>query len=153
MDFKSVQKYLIKSPRKLREVVPLIKNLSPVDAVERLPFIKNTGSLEFKKVISAAIAQARLKGINDTDLKFKEIQVNEGSRLKRFRAGSRGRAKPYKKRMSHIRVILTTLKPVSEKKLESKSVQKVVESTESKKKSKLSMPSVIKKLSGKKGAK
>jgi large subunit ribosomal protein L22 len=108
MDFKSVQKYAIKSPRKLREVTPLIKNLSPVDAVDRLPFIKNTGSEIIRKVIMAAIAQARQKGVGDKDLKFKELQINEGPRLKRFHAGSRGRAKPYVKRMSHIRVVLTT---------------------------------------------
>lgn len=108
MDIKSVQKYAIKSPRKLREVCPLIKNLNPMDAVDRLPFIKNTGSEIIRKVIMAAIASARQKGVSDKDLKFKEIQINEGPRLKRFRAGSRGRAKPYVKRMSHIRVILTT---------------------------------------------
>ena len=40
---------------------------------------------------------------------FKEIQIGEGPRLKRWRAGAHGRAKPFKKRMSHIRVVLTSV--------------------------------------------
>lgn len=123
MDIKSVQKYTIRSPRKLREVVPLIKKMTPLDAVDKLPFIKNAGAETIRKVIQAAVASARQKGISDKDLIFKEIQINEGPRLKRFRAGARGRAKPYRRRMSHIRVILTTAKseapkPKSEVKVE-----------------------------------
>jgi hypothetical protein len=53
-----------------------------------------------------AIANAKQKDVNPSDLVFKEIQINEGPRLKRYRAGARGRAKPYKKRMSHIRIVL-----------------------------------------------
>jgi len=34
------------------------------------------------------------------------LEVNEGPFLKRFHASTRGRIHPYKKRSSHIRVIL-----------------------------------------------
>ena len=38
---------------------------------------------------------------------FKSIEINEGPRMKRFRPGSKGRANPYKRRMSHIKIVLT----------------------------------------------
>ena len=50
------------------------------------------------------------------DLVFKEIQIGEGPRLKRGRAASRGMWHPFKRRMSHIRVILQSTKAQVEKK-------------------------------------
>lgn len=45
-------------------------------------------------------------GLKETDLKIKEIQVNKGPTLKRWRAVSRGRARTILKRTSHLRVVL-----------------------------------------------
>jgi large subunit ribosomal protein L22 len=112
MDYIATQKYLLLSPKKIRAVTFLIKKMSPEDAVLKLPFIAKHASDPLKKVILTAIANAKQQGANTSDLIFKEIQIGEGPRLKRFRAGSRGRAKPYKKRMSHIRIVLTT-KPIA----------------------------------------
>ncbi len=108
MEAIATQKYLIGSPRKLREVVFLIRKMSPADAVERLPFTHKRAAEPLAKVIKSAVANAKQKGASESELVFKEILINEGPRLKRFRAGSRGRAKPYKKRMSHIRVVVET---------------------------------------------
>lgn len=104
----STQKYVLNSPKKVREVVQFVVKLSPREAYERLPFSGKKASEVLRKVIGTALANARQKGMKEDDLAFKEIQINEGPRLKRFRAGARGMAKPYKRRMSHIRVVLTT---------------------------------------------
>lgn len=106
MEIKSVQKYIIASPQKIREVVPLIKGLSPAKAYEILPFTGKRTSDKLRKVIGTALANAKEKGAKEENLYFKEIQIGEGPRLKRWRAGARGMAKPYKRRMSHIRVVL-----------------------------------------------
>ncbi len=111
MEVKSVQKYAIGSPRKMREVVFLIKKMTPQVAIDRLPFTGKRAAEILKKVIMTAVANAKQQGANPDDLIFKEIQINEGPRLKRFMAGARGRAKPYIKKMAHIRVVLET-KPV-----------------------------------------
>jgi large subunit ribosomal protein L22 len=108
MEIKSVQKFLIMSPRKLRVVADAIRDLQPTEAFEKLPFIKKRAAVPLRKVVGAAIANAVQQGMKEEDLMFKEIQINEGPRLKRWRAGARGRAKPYKRRMSHIRVVLMT---------------------------------------------
>jgi len=106
MEYISTQKFIVTSPRKLREVVAMIKKLKPADAVERLPFTNKRAADPLLKVVKSAIANAKQKNVNPEDLIFSEIQIGEGPRLKRYRAGSRGRAKPYKRRMSHIRVVL-----------------------------------------------
>ena len=107
MDFIHTQKFVLTSPKKLREVAYLVKNFKPREAVEKLPFIGKKAGETLRKVIETAIANARQKEVSEDSLSIKEVQIMEGPRLKRFRAGARGRAKPYKKRMSHIRVVLT----------------------------------------------
>jgi large subunit ribosomal protein L22 len=109
-EYKATQKYLVMSPRKLRAVVALVKKMKPADAIERLPFASRRAAADLSKVIKSALANAKAQGVSETDLVFKEIQIGEGPRLKRGQAASRGRWHPFKHRMSHIRVILTTRK-------------------------------------------
>lgn len=109
-EYKATQKYLIGSPRKLRAVVSLIKKMKPVEAIERLPFASRRAAGDLAKVIKSALANAKNQGVSEADLIFKEIQIGEGPRLKRGRAASKGSWHPFKRRMSHIRVILTTIK-------------------------------------------
>ena len=106
MEVISTQKYIIMSPTKIRPVVDMIKGMTPKEAVVILPHVKKRAATPLKKVILTAIANAKDQGVDETTLIFKEIQVGEGPRLKRGRPVSRGRWHPYKKRMSHIRVVL-----------------------------------------------
>jgi len=106
MEIKATQKFFRMSPRKLRLIVPLIKKMSPAEAFEKLPYVNKRAAGSLRKVIGTAIANAKQEGITEDKLTFKEIQIGEGPRLKRWRAGARGRAKPYQKLMSHIRVVL-----------------------------------------------
>jgi len=126
MEIKSEQKYLLLSPKKIRVVVEMIKRMNPVIAAETLSLVGKSAAEPLRKVILSAIANARVKGVSETELVFKEIQVTEGPRLKRGNPVSRGMWHPIKKRMSHIRVILTTKekKKVEVKKEEVKEVKK-----------------------------
>lgn len=115
MDIKAEQKYLLMSPKKVRVVVQMIKKLKPTLAAESLFLVNKRAAEPIRKVILSAIANAKTKGISEKDLIFKEIQVGEGPRLKRGNPVSRGQWHPIKKRMCHIRVILTTLEKKGEK--------------------------------------
>jgi large subunit ribosomal protein L22 len=115
-EFIATQKYLIMSPRKIRLVAELIKKMKPGEAIEKLPFVQKRAGESLAKVIKAALANAKNQGVGETDLVFKEIQIGEGPRLKRGRAASRGRWHPFKRRMSHIRVVLVSTKKEEEKK-------------------------------------
>lgn len=125
--FTATQKFLIMSPRKIRPVVAVIKKMKPIDAISKLPFVQRRAGAEVAKVIKAAIANAKNQGVSDTDLIFKEIQIGEGPRLKRGIAASRGRWHALKKRMSHIRVVLTTnskSQTLNSKKIEKSEIEK-----------------------------
>nr|AKQ03505.1 50S ribosomal protein L22, large subunit ribosomal protein L22 [uncultured Microgenomates bacterium Rifle_16ft_4_minimus_38077] len=110
MEIKAIQKYIRMSPRKLRLVATLLRKMSPSRALEVLPHLGKRAAEPLRKVINTAVANAKVKKINESDLVFKEIQINEGPRLKRGHAGARGIYKPYQRKMSHIRVVLTTRK-------------------------------------------
>lgn len=125
MEFKSEQKHILISPRKLRPIADVVKKMSPVKAVEVLPFIKKRGSEYLYKVVKSALANANQKLVDINTLVFKEIQIGEGPRLKRGQPVSRGRWHPIKKRMSHIKVILATVKKEEPKVKTVKEVSKV----------------------------
>ena len=107
MEIVAVQKFIRMSPKKLRIVADKIRKMKPGEAVTILPFVEKSAALPLAKVIKTAIANAKVKNISEDLLEIKEVQINEGPRLKRGRPVSRGRWHPYKRRMSHIRVVLT----------------------------------------------
>src|SRR5258708_7254088 len=84
--------------------------MSPEKAVEILPYVAKRGSEPLQKTIKSAIANAQMLGAKVEELMFKEIQIGEGPTLKRGIAAPKGRSHPILKRMSHIRVVLTTTK-------------------------------------------
>lgn len=110
MEFRAEQKYLLMSPRKIRLVVAAVKKLSPVVAIDVLSQMNKRASGSLSKVIKSAMANAKNKGVSGDTLIFSEIQIGEGPRLKRGNPVSRGMWHPIQKKMSHIRVVLTTRK-------------------------------------------
>lgn len=106
MEVKTTQKFIRTTPRKLREVAALVRGLTPQEAIEILPHVGKRAATPLLKAIKTSVANVGEEDAGKT-IVFKEIQINEGPKLKRWRAGARGRAKPYKKRMSHIRIVLT----------------------------------------------
>jgi len=110
----AIQKYIRMSPRKLRLIVDMVRKVKPQEAIAVLPFIRKRAADPVRKTIRAAIANAVQQGANPEELVFKEIQVNQGPKLKRFRAAARGRARGYERKMSHIKVVVEM--PVDTKK-------------------------------------
>ena len=107
-EYTSTQKFVRISPKKVRVVVAAIDGMSPQKAVETLPYVAKSAALPLQKTIKAAIANGMMQGAKLDELIFKEIQIGEGPRLKRGMAAPKGRYHPVLKRMSHIRVVLTT---------------------------------------------
>ncbi len=124
MQYISIQKHARVTPQKAREVVSMIKKMTPLQAVEALPFSQKSGVELVVKTIKSAIENAKQKGVDEKDLVFSEIQINEGSRLKRGIAVSKGRWHPILKRMCHIRVVLKTkeVRKIIKEELKKKSI-------------------------------
>lgn len=95
------------SPRKVRLVADSIRNLSLMKALSVLDMTQKRGASVLNSVFKSAISNAvnNAKKNKDT-LVIKGIEVWDGPAIKRFHASTRGRAHPYKKRSSHIKIIL-----------------------------------------------
>jgi|SRR3989344_1863827 len=105
MEAVTIQKFIHTTPRKLRLVADMVRDLEPGKAVETLRFTPKMAAVDLGKAIKTAVANARSKGMEEYI--FKALEVNEASKMKRFRAGTRGRAKPYARRMAHIKIVLS----------------------------------------------
>lgn len=108
MEAATIQKYMHTSPRKLRLVASLVRKMEPVKALETLRFTNKDAAGDLIKAIKTVVANAKTKGMEK--ISFKTIEVNEGPKMRRFRAGARGRARPYKRKMSHIKIVITDKK-------------------------------------------
>lgn len=95
------------SPRKVRLVADTIRNNKAEKAMQLLMTIQKRPAMALTKVLKAAMANAQNnKKMDVKDLIIKEIQVTEGTAQKRYHPSSRGRVHPYKKRTSHISIVL-----------------------------------------------
>jgi len=95
------------SSRKVRLVADAIRNKSVAQALNALTLIKKRGSGVLYKTLKSAIANAIYNAkVKQDSLVIKSINVDQGPFLKRYRPSTRGRVHPYKKRSSHIRIVL-----------------------------------------------
>jgi large subunit ribosomal protein L22 len=112
MEYQATSKYIRSSTRKVRLVADAIRKLSPVLAVSTLERMPKDAAKPVGAVIASALANAKQKGVDVSTLTFKTIEVMGGPAMKRFRPASRGVAHSYKKRMTHVRIILTDTQTV-----------------------------------------
>lgn len=107
MDIQTIQRYIHTSPRKLRLIADLVRKMEPNQAVSVLALTPKAAAADVEKALRVVLSNAKQKGLDANRLIFKKIEINESMRMRRFRAGTRGRVKPYKRRMSHIKIVLT----------------------------------------------
>jgi len=95
------------APRKVRLVADSIRKQSVNNALVSLSATKKRGADVLEKTLRSAIANAIDRKALKENLFIKSIDVSEGPSYKRFHPSTRGRAHPYKKRKSHIRITLS----------------------------------------------
>jgi large subunit ribosomal protein L22 len=107
MAVKAVAKGVSISPRKVAVVASLVRGRSVEDALVILDHTPRRSALAVKKVIASAKANAdHNHGYKPATLQITEITVTPGPRLKRYRPASHGRALPFQRKTSHIRVVV-----------------------------------------------
>jgi large subunit ribosomal protein L22 len=107
MAVKAVAKGVRISPRKVAVVAALVRGRSVEDALTILEHTPRRSALAVSKVIKSAKANAdHNHGYKPATLQITEISVTAGPRIKRYRPMARGRANPFQKKSSHIRVIV-----------------------------------------------
>ena len=108
MEVQALTRYARMSPKKVREVARVIQGRPASEAMELVRFIPRKSARLIAKTLKSAIANAE----NNNELSVENLVVaraviEDGPVLKRFRAAARGSASPRKKRMSHIRIVLS----------------------------------------------
>lgn len=96
------------APRKVSIVASLVRNRTVADALVILEHVPRRASTPVKKAIESAQANAKNNhGLDAKTLKIDTISVTTGTRMKRYKPASRGRALPFEKKTSNILVVLT----------------------------------------------
>lgn len=95
------------SPRKVGVVADLVRGRTVADAMVILSHTPRRSAGPVMKVIQSAKANADYNHNYKPDsLRIIEISVTPGASLKRMRPAARGRANPFQRRTSHIRVVV-----------------------------------------------
>jgi large subunit ribosomal protein L22 len=109
MEYQATTKYVRVSTRKVRLVADAVRKLTPGAAIAALSQMRKSAAIPLSKTIASAIANAKQKGAAEDTTRFKTIEIMGGPAMKRWQAVSRGQAHAFKKRMTHIRIILTDI--------------------------------------------
>jgi large subunit ribosomal protein L22 len=107
MPVQAIAKGVSMSPRKVSVVASLVRGRTVADALTILEHVPRRSAMPVKKVIESAKANAdHNHNLKPDTLNIVEITVTAGPRLKRYRPAAHGRALPFQRRTSHIRVIV-----------------------------------------------
>lgn len=110
---RSYAKGVDQAPRKVALVASLVRRRTVADALVILSHTPKRAALPVVKAIESAKANAiNNDGVDGKTLTISTISVTVGTRLKRFKPASRGRALPFQKKSTNILVELSgELKP------------------------------------------
>ena len=107
MEVKAIAKSVRVSPRKLRLIADAMRNRQIDDANRVLEVTHKRAAKIFQKTLRSAVANAVNNAKLETNnLLIASVMVNEAPAFKRFRPSTRGRIHPYKKRGSHLTIVL-----------------------------------------------
>lgn len=100
------------APRKVRMVADLIRGRRVQEAATILSFTVRSAVPPIAKLLNSAVANAKNNAqMQEENLYISKITVDEGPKLKRWRARARGQAYEIQKKTSHITMILDEVKP------------------------------------------
>ncbi|MEI7424549.1 MAG: 50S ribosomal protein L22 [Candidatus Staskawiczbacteria bacterium] len=132
MEIKVKLSNLRTSPRKVRQVIDLVRGKNVVQAQSVLLFTVNKSARSVSKLLSSAVASAKndFHIADELNLYISKITVDEGPKMKRWHPMSRGRAYPIIKRSAHIELTIAEIKPTNAVNKEIKKEVKVKKTVE-----------------------
>lgn len=111
MEARAIKRYSKGSPRKMRQVVDLIRNQTVHDAVAILRFSKNHSAEVVEKAVVSAYHNLENKldtgRLSQDDVFVSEAFVNGGPSYKRILPAPQGRAFRIRKRTAHVTIIVS----------------------------------------------
>jgi len=110
LEARAVARWVGISPRKMRLVVDMVRGSNVRSAVNKLHFSNKGSSGTVAKTIRSALANlmssAEAAKLDPSEVYIKEIRVDEGPTLRRWRPRAMGRASRIRKRSSHLTVVV-----------------------------------------------
>lgn len=105
------------SPRKVRAVAELIKGLEVDEALAQLRYLTKRPAKPLLKLLDSAVSNAQHNsGLDKNYLYIKEIIINEGMKLKRYKPKGFSLMMPIQKKTSHVKIVLDELSGEKRKK-------------------------------------
>ena len=120
MEATAQARFIRVTAQKARRVVNLVRGQNATEAAASLRFQPQAVSVDVRKLIESAIANARDQAdklgerLEESELIIKDITVDEGPTMKRIRPRAQGRANRILKRSCHISVTVATPAVVKE---------------------------------------
>jgi large subunit ribosomal protein L22 len=106
MEYQATTKYIRTSTRKVRLIADAIRGLRADRAIAILAMTPKAAAEPVLKTLMSAIANAKKTAADAHTLVLTKIEVMGGPVMKRFHAVSRGMAHSYKKRMTHLKIVI-----------------------------------------------
>ncbi|HCM42640.1 MAG TPA: 50S ribosomal protein L22 [Candidatus Omnitrophica bacterium] len=93
-------------------VADIVRKRPAIDAVAILQVTNKKGARIIAKVLKSALANAKIKGLDESKLIVKEVLTDNGPTMKRIFPRSQGRMDRMLKRTTHVTVIVAEGKKV-----------------------------------------
>lgn len=103
---KAKAKYIRIAPRKVRQVIDLIRGKDINSSLMILAQTKKGPTPFVIKLLNSAVSNAKKKGVTEEQLIVSRIIADQGPSLKRFKAAAFGQAKSILRRTTHLTVEL-----------------------------------------------
>ena len=95
------------APRKVRLVADIVRGKTAQEALVILNFTTKKAAYPISKLLNSALANAKNNfQLDSANLYISKITVDEGPKIKRWRARARGSAYEIQKKTSHINIVL-----------------------------------------------
>jgi len=138
---RAIVRYLRVSPRKVRLVTKAIARRPVSAALSILTALPKKAARLVEKGLRSAMANAKVKGLEEARLVVSTIKADGGPVMKRFMSRSMGRADQIIKRTTHLSIVLqegkkafgTSVAPGTEEKAEKGKAKKVKKAAASEK--------------------
>lgn len=113
MQITAKAKYIRLSPYKIRPLADVVRGKTALYALNWLATCAVKRAIPLQKLIESAVANAKHNNnIELSALLVKDIRIDQGPIIRYFKPGAMGRANIYRKRLSHMSVVLESQKEV-----------------------------------------
>ena len=114
MEVHSISKFVRISPTKVRDVARAIRGMKAEEAQTLLRFTPRKAARLLGKTLASAMANAENNhNLSVDQLCVSKVLVDEATPIKRFKPVARGSAHGFKRRNTHIHIVLSELEPAA----------------------------------------